>query len=72
MKIIPLTSAATYVDGVATSLERDVEIDLPTKKAQALIKGGIAKAAPKDEPEPKPAEKPAPASTKAAAPAETK
>lgn len=68
MKIIPLTSAATYVDGVATSLERDIEIDLPTKKAQSLIKAGIAKAAPKDEP----AEKPAPASNKAAAPAETK
>jgi len=69
VKIIPLTSAATYVDGVATSLERDVEIDLPTKKAQALIKAGIAKAAPKD---PEPAEKPAPAANKTAAPAETK
>ena len=65
MKIIPLTSAATYVDGVPVSLERGIEIDLPTKKAQQLIKGGIAKAAPKD-PEPQPANPAAARATKTA------
>lgn len=68
MKITPLTSAATYVDGVATSLERGIEIDLPTKKAQALIKGGIAKAVPKDEAE----SKPGPAEAKTVEPAASK